>query len=713
MGAAVQASVVHGGVHVHPSPDSIVPRQLPAAPDTFVGRLDELAALDQALDAMTGSSTAEVGSTGAAGATVMVSAIGGAGGIGKTWLAVRWANRRVDRFPDGQLFVDLHGFSPAGEPITPGMAMRGFLNALGVEAERIPEHLDAQAALYRSLIAGKRMLVMLDNAATASQVIPLLPGTPSCTVLVTSRSKLDALIDRYGARHLQLATLAQDEALGLLAGRLGPERVAAEPEATEELISLCGRYPLALSIMARHAHTRPAIPLHEFAAELRVLGLDMLDNDTDPAASLPTVLSWSLRGLTLEQWQVFTLLGIAPGPDITIPAATSLAGVSMAHARKMLQALEDASLLERHPNGRYAMHDLIRGYAATASDSTVEHEREAALRRVVDFYLHAAHGAHGLLDPHAPLVELDPPAPGVRSTVPADVRAALAWLDTEHAHLLAAQHIAAAHGWHRIVWCLAWTLDTFHTRRGYRHDKLATWQAALDAATHLPDPTFRSRAHRFIGDAHSRLGQHEEATRHLRQALVLAEEHDDHAEQAHTHRQLAIVVARQPDYRTALHHAEQALALYRACGLAVWEALELNAVGWYTARLGNYDIAHAQCQAALALHRHHHNVDGEAHTLGSLGWIDSQTGHHQRAINYYRQAVALFLDQGDIGSAVDILGDLGHPHVSLGQTDDARTVWSEARDVYRRLGRETDAQRLQRQLDALDRGSSVTRSPLR
>jgi hypothetical protein len=222
--------------------------------------------------------------------TVVISAIGGAGGIGKTWLALTWAHRNLHRFPDGQLFVDLHGFSPTGRPTDPADALRGFLNALGQDADHLPTDLDAAASLYRSLVAGKQILVVLDNAATADQVIPLLPGSPTCTVLVTGRTTLSSLIDRHGARHLSLGVLSTGEARSLLATRIGDQRINAEPGLTDDLIGLCGHHPLALAITARHATTHPTIPLAEHAAELRDLGLAVLDHHKHPPARQPAGL---------------------------------------------------------------------------------------------------------------------------------------------------------------------------------------------------------------------------------------------------------------------------------------------------------------------------------------------------------------------------------------------------------------------------------------
>ncbi|MFI5590042.1 ATP-binding protein [Amycolatopsis sp. NPDC051758] len=717
-GAAV--GVVHGNLNLHPPPPRpapVIPRQLPAAPGLFTGRTTELARLDRALThaaAPRGPGTDTQEPTTAApatrpagagqGATVLVSAIGGAGGIGKTWLALAWAHRHLERFPDGQLFVDLHGFSPTGEPVQPATAVRGFLDALEVDPNRIPTDLDAQAALYRSLVAGRRMLIVLDNAATSDQVAPLLPGSPSCTVLVTSRHRLDSLIDRHGARHLPLDVLSPEEARGLLAARLGADRVAAEPEAVDELIRLCGGHPLALSITARTAGTRQDIALAEAAAELRDLGLEALDHDTDPAASLPTVLSWSLRYLTDTQRTVFALLGIAPGPDTTPPATAALAGLPDRLARRTLSGLENASMLERRPGGRYAMHDLVRRYATDTADTTLPEEvREAALTRVGDFHLHTAHTADRLLWPHRVLVRPEPPAPGVHPHPLPDTAAALAWLDAEHSTLLATQLTAATLRHHHTVWHLAWNLTTFHHRRGHRHDEVTTWQAALHAADHLLDPATRSRTHRHLGGAFSRLGLHEQATTHLEQALDLALRHHDPTEQAHTHRILAFAWGQRGDDRQALEHAHHSLARFRALDLPVWEADALNQVGWYAARLGQFDTAREHCQAALTLHRHHHDPDGEATTLDSLGYVAHHTGDHHQALDHYHHSLTLYRGLGDAYQVADTLDSLGHSHVALGRHEQARTVWREALELYRDQGRDADAERVQHQLDELGR----------
>ncbi|TWP54328.1 tetratricopeptide repeat protein [Lentzea tibetensis] len=669
----------------------VVARQLPAAPPHFTGRDTDLAALTATLD------------TARQGRMVVISAIAGAGGIGKTWLAVHWAHKQRVQFPDGQLFVDLRGFSPDSEPMAPTVVVRGFLDALGVEPGRIPVEPQAQAGLFRSLVADKRMLIVLDNAAHAEQVMPLLPGGDACTVVVTSRRTLTGLVTRHGAHHLTLDTLSSDEARTLLTQRLGTARVTAEPEAVAQLVDLCGGFPLALGIIAGRALTHPRAPLAVFAAELRDLGLGALEDD-DPATDLPTVLSWSYRALTTEQQVVFGLLGIAPGPDISLPAAASLTGLPPALIGKVLRGLEEASLLGRDAHGRYTMHDLIRRYATdhSAHDLTGG-QRDAALRRVTDFYLHTAFAADRLLDPHRQSIELAPPCQDYHPRLLADQDAATAWLTAEHPNLLAAQRLAVEQGMHTAVWQLAWALDTFHNRQGQPHNRRAMWRAGLAAAEFLGDATTCVLAHRLLGGISLYTGQHDEAVENLTRALELAEHIDDRLAQAHTHHVIARVWEEQEQDQRALHHAVRALHLFQGLDQPVWHAIALNAVGWMQARQGDYEPARAHCEAALDVartHRLHHEV--EAATLDSLGYIAHQTGHHTTALSHYEHALTLYRDLSETYYAADTLNHLGDIHHALDLHDQARSAWQEALELYRAQQRADEADRVQQQLDALD-----------
>jgi DNA-binding SARP family transcriptional activator/tetratricopeptide (TPR) repeat protein len=674
-------------VHLDAGERMVPPRQLPAAPRSFVGRAVELANLSVAL-----------GNAANHGGTVEIS--GEIGGIGKTWLALQWAHQHADRFPDGQLFVDLRGFGP-GPPMAPDVAVRGFLDAFGVDPAQIPVDLHAQAARYRRLVAGKRMLIILDNAADATQVTPLLPGNSMCTVLVTSRRRSPGLRTGRCGAHLDLDAMGTSEARELLAVRLGADRIAAEPEVVDELLTYCGGHPMALSIVAGRA--RPDAALATLAAELHELSPRTSDADGSSAA-LPRVLSWSYDALTSEDARVAGLLGIAPGADISLPAAAGIAGLPLTEAQAVLRRLERASLLGQDATGRYRMHDIVRQYAAERvhRDAT-EADREAALRRIISFYVHTSHAAGRLLEPHRRPIRLDPPPASFQPPQLPDAAAAMEWFDAEHSCLLATQQAAVARGWHQAVWHLTWTLDSFHTRRGHRHDQLAAWQVGLSAAEHLVDPISQARAHRSLGHALAQLGRHGEALEHLHRALSLADYTYDLAAQAHTHYSLARAWCQRGDDRQALEHARQGLHLYRVLDAPVWEAETLNLVGLCAARLGDFDQARDSCEAALRLNRSYDNRDGEAAALDSLGYIEHHTGAHTRAVACYQQALVLYRDLSSTYLVADTLGGLAQPLVALEQCDDARVVLAEALDLYRAQQRTADAERVERQLNALGR----------
>ncbi|NUS16829.1 MAG: helix-turn-helix domain-containing protein, partial [Streptomyces sp.] len=383
-----------------PSAPSPVPRQLPAAPALFTGRERELALLDAALEEQP-----------ADGGTL---AVGGMGGIGKTWLALHWAHERLDRFPDGQLYADLRGFDPGGRPLDPAAVRRGFLEALGVDPAALPAGQEAQEALYRTLTRGRRMLLLLDNARDSAQLVPLLPGGTACTVLATSRRQLTELIAAHGARPVSLGVLPGHEARRLLARHLGPGRPSREPGAAATLVACCGGLPLALGIVAAYAATHQDLSLAELAAELgdSARRLDALDAG-EPRADLRAVLSWSGRALSPAAARALALLGIAPGPDIAPEAAASLLGLPLEPARALLRELDHAHLVQRYAPERYRMHDLLRLHAAEqARDHHSAAERQAALRRVVDHYTAAARTAARSLAPHHQPPQPDTPAAG-------------------------------------------------------------------------------------------------------------------------------------------------------------------------------------------------------------------------------------------------------------------------------------------------------------
>ncbi|MET1075713.1 MAG: BTAD domain-containing putative transcriptional regulator [Umezawaea sp.] len=658
-----------------------VPRQLPARPRLFTGRTRELARLDAVLGQD----------------TVVISAIGGMGGMGKTWLALHWAHRHLDRFPDGQLHVDLRGFDPGGKRLSAATAVRGFLDALGVPPAAVPLDVDAQVGLYRSLVADKRVLVFLDNAADSAQVAPLLPGSPTCTALITSRGRLSGLVAAHGARSLDLDRLPDREAHQLLALHLGEDRLTAEPGVAAELLARCAGLPLAISILAARASTHPTFALSVLADELRDHTglLDALDTGDD-MMSLRTVFSWSYQALSAEAATAFGALGLVPGPDIGLPAAASLTALPATRVRTCLRELEQAHLVDQHAPGRYRMHDLVRLYAAERAD----HDTSAA-RRLVDFHVHTAFAAERLLDPLREPIPIGIPADGCTPLAFDDGATAMAWLTAEFPNLLAVQGLAAEHGWHTPVWHLAWALDTFFRRGGNYRDAVAVWQTAVASADLLGDSAAQTLTRRRLGNACAATGLHSEALRHLQHALAVSEQTDDVPGQAHAHHLLAGLWEEQGDDRRALDHATPALHLFQALGMPVWEAWAHTQVGWHQAQLGQYQQARAHCESALALARRHHDRELEATTLDGMGYIAHHTGHRTLALDHYQRALTLLRDLDHGYHEADTLERLGHTHHALGHHDLAGTTWQQAFALFQAQHRPDDADRVRRQLDAV------------
>jgi DNA-binding SARP family transcriptional activator len=667
-------------------PPTPVPRQLPAPPRLFTGRSRELDLLTAALD-----------TPDRPGATMVISAIRGVGGIGKTWLALHWAHQHLDRFPDGQLHVNLRGFEPSGKPMQANVAVRGFLDALGVSPTAIPVHEDAQVGLYRSLVADRKLLIMLDNAHDTEQVTALLPGSAACTVLITSRRRLTGLVAAHGARSLDLDVLPSAEARDLLALRLGARRLAAEPGPLAELLDGCAGLPLALSIVAAHATGHPDFPLALLADDLRdhTNRLTILDGG-DPVTSVRAVLSWSYHALDADAATVFELLGLAPGPDISTAAAARLTALPDTRIRAILHDLEMASLVQQHSPGRYRMHDLVRLYAAGQAqrrDADVAHT--GALARLVDFYLHTAFSAEQLLQPLLPPIHLDEPAAGSRPCVLDDQPTALAWFTAEYPNLLAAQRLAADRGWATSVWRLAWIMTTFLYRQGCFAAALTAWRAGEAAADQLDDPAIRIGSHQLVGAILAELGQYDAALRHL----SLAEQGGDLPGQAYTHHSLGWLWSLRGDNRRALWHAGLALRRYRSIGIPAGETRELTVIGWYLALLGDYRRARIQCAEALESARRHRYVEDEGLVLGIMGYLAHHTGEHSSAVDHLKQAGALLHEVGNTYYEATVQDQLGQTYEALGDTESARNAWQQALGLYRTQHRTGDAERVRRLLD--------------
>jgi tetratricopeptide (TPR) repeat protein len=654
-----------------------VPSQLPAGVASFTGRERQLRRLDGLLaDPTNGRSRA-----------VVISAVSGTAGVGKTALAVHFAHRVRHRFPDGQLYVNLRGFDPSGSVMSAAEAVRGFLDAFGIPADHIPSSLHAQAALYRSLLADRRVLVLLDNARDADQVRPLLPGSPGCMVIVTSRNQLTSLVATDGAHPIALDLLSSSEARAMLARRLGPDRVTAEPEAVNEIITLCAQLPLAIAIVAARASMNPHFPLTALADQLHAAGgsLDALSGD-DPSSDVRTAFSWSYRELSPAAAQLFRLLGLHSGPEITAPAAASLAGVPTSEVLRHLAELVRAQMITVRGPGRYLRHDLLRSYATELVHTRdTEESRRAALHRVLDYWVHAAYAADRLLDPHREQIALEPPRPGVARHAPADPEQALAWLTDEHHLLLWAVEAASAAGFDTHTWQLAWAMTTFLERRGHWHDLAVVQSAALRAGERLDDPRVRAHAHRRLGHFRIWLG-HDDAETHLRQALDLYRGLGDQSGQARVQLNLALVCERRGQYRAALGHAERAAELFRDAGARSGQADAYNAIGWYHAHIGNPREALAHCEEGLRLYQAVGDDKGESHAWDSLGYIYCLRGLRQEAIRCYRRALDLRRKVGYRYFEARVLDRLGDVQRDVGEVDSARVAWQEALAILESFG---------------------------
>jgi DNA-binding SARP family transcriptional activator/tetratricopeptide (TPR) repeat protein len=682
----------------------VTPRQLPTDVVSFAGREGYLRRLDALLPAADDVRPE----------TVVISAVSGTAGVGKTALAVHWAHRVKDRFPDGQLYVNLRGFDPGGSPMDPAEAVRGFLDALQVPAARIPTGTPEQAALYRSLLTGRRILIVLDNARDAEQVRPLLPRSPGCLAVVTSRSRLHRLMAADAAHALTLDLLTADEARQLLARRLGAGRMAAEPDAVEDIVAGCALLPLALAVVAAHAATRPHFPLATLADELREnrTRLDVLDAG-DTATDVRAVFSWSYRALSPAAARLFRLLGLLSATDIGLAAAASLAGLPVDRTRPLLAELTAAHLLTEPAAARYTFHDLLRAYAheLVCTDDPPA-DRDAAVRRLLDHYLHTGHRAALLLHSFRAPIPLAPLEPGTTPEDLSDHDDALAWFTVERPVVLAAIRQAAEAGFDVHTWQLAWTLTSFLQRQGHWDDQVTAQCTAMAAARRLGDRSAQTHAHRSLARIYARQGRFDEAHEHLEQALELLVELGDVLGQAHAHHNRSLVFGQQGDYRQALVAARQGQAFYEQVGNPSGKALALNEVGWFLTLLGEPGKALACCEQALALHRGLGNQAQQADCLSNLGYINHVLGNFAEAVRCDESALALYrATGGDRYYEGRVLTHLGETYHAQGKLDAARTTWEQALDILDGLG-DPDAEQVLTRLKGLT-GQGPADSPLR
>ncbi|GIM91096.1 AfsR/SARP family transcriptional regulator [Paractinoplanes toevensis] len=631
-------------------PQPAGPAQLPAGVAGFTGRRAELDALDRA------------------GA---VCVIHGTAGVGKTSLAVHWGHSARDRFPDGQLYVNLRGFD-AG-PLSPGVALRGFLDALGVPPARIPAQLDDRSALYRSLLADRTMLVVLDNARSAEQVRPLLPGGDGCVVLVTSRDPLTGLVTTSQARSLRLGLLAPAESHRFLVRRLGAGRVAGEPAAIARLIERAAGLPLALSLAAARAAADPALPLTRLASELLSAG------DDDPATDLRELFAASLRTLSAPAARLFRLLGLHPVPDVSPATASSLAGLP---AAALIAELRRASLIE----GDLTLHDLLFAYATDLMNAAPAEERESGRRRMISHYVHTAARADLLLDPARAPVPLPPPADGIVAEPLANAEQAMAWFRRRHQPLLAMLGEATTAGLPDAVIALAYHLTTYLQRQGHWHDQITAQRSALAAAGRPNDEQARGKALRAIARAEIQIGAYDDAHRHLDRAIALFRRVADRRGQANCHLDLSWLLEIRDRLEPARAEAARALDLARDLDIYPYA---LNCLGWYESLLGETEAALGHCTEAVARFTAAGDRRGVAETLDSLGYIHARSGRPDDAIRDYRRALDIYRELGDRHGQGETLDRLGDAHEAAGRRHRAREAWTQAAATLAEIGHPT------------------------
>ncbi|TDC12563.1 tetratricopeptide repeat protein [Streptomyces sp. 8K308] len=645
-----------------------VPAQLPLDVRNFVGRDAELAELDGLL----------------ATASAAVAAVSGTAGVGKTALVVHWGHRGRERFPDGQLYVDLHGYGP-DQPVAPQDALAGFLRALGQEGTALPQGLAERAARFRTLVAGRRMLIVLDNAHAVEQVRPLLPGAPSCFTLVTSRDTLAGLVVRDGAHRVRVARLPATDAHHLLRELLGP-RVEAEPEAAEALVEQCVRLPLALRIVAELIRSRPALSLTELAGELaeRQGALDLLHIEGDPHTAVRSVFSWSYQRLDPAAARVFRLLGLHPGHDTDTHAVAALAGHTLRETRRCLDTLLRAHLVDQTGDGRHRQHDLLRDYAAELAESTdTAAERASALGRLRDHYLYAASAAMDVFAPndyaHRPKVS---PPDGPSPSFPGHDQARR-WLDAERANLLE----VTRHGDPAFVTRLSETVHLYLRVGGYFDEAVALHGRALRAARAAGDEFAEANARRVLGTMMNLWGDDpEEVVGHFRQALAVYERAGDRSLQASVLNGLAGVALRRGELPDALRQYELALELNGTEGnWRVRCALLVN-MGRTLRTLGRLDEARRRLESVLELCESHGDKSVEANTHCVLADVHTRLGDEATAFEHAHRSMALARETGYRQIEALCLNKLGTLHRNRGELAEALRLHGEALALARAVG---------------------------
>jgi tetratricopeptide (TPR) repeat protein len=651
-----------------------VPRQLPAAVRNFVGRAEELAALTRFME-----------ESDRHGGQAMTVAITGTAGVGKTALAVHWAHRVRERFPDGDLYVDLHGYGP-GVPVTAEQALDVMLRSLGLLAETIPVGVEARATAYRSHLTRRQVLVVLDNAADAEQVRPLLPGSAGCVTVVTSRSRLTGLVAGDGAHPVSMNHLTEAEAVGLLRHIIGDSRVDNEPAAALDIARHCALLPLALRIAAEQTAARVQVALAEVAGDLadEQQRLNRLDTD-DPSTAVRVVFSSSYRALPADPARVFRLLGLHPGPDISIEAAATLIDSTPAEARRVLDRLTGLHLLEETTHGRYHFHDLLRLYAGEAAhDEETNHDLRAAERRILGWYLHAFHDAGMILYPGSP--NLLKPIAGLTYWPPSFSTAdqAIEWSERDLVNSLAATRRAAESGHHDLAWRIPVMSYCIFYMRKYWDDGIIALKVGLSSARSIQDHNGEAYILVCLGSTHHDLRQFDDALDCFHHALRLFRDTGDRWGEGIALFGLGGTYRGLREFENATDCCRQCLSIFRETGDPLAESLVLIQLGYATGGLCQFNEAIEYFQAAVTI--------SEAPSKRIHGWTQHGLsyahrglGQYLKAIEHSEQALVLFEETHDPWGQGETLYGLGRAQHNSGQHDAAHHSLTRALAIFEDL----------------------------
>ncbi|MFD3589340.1 BTAD domain-containing putative transcriptional regulator [Streptomyces sp. NPDC058683] len=652
------------------------PAELPHDVAGFTGRADELARLHALLTPEQSPQSTN---------TVVISAIGGAAGIGKTALAVHWAHQVRDRFPDGQLYVNLHGFDQDREPLKAGEALELLLRSLGLAASEIPSNDESQARVYRTLLAGRRLLVLLDNAASAEQVRPLLPGSPSCCVVVTSRNRLGDLVARDGAHALPLDLLLPAEARALLGEALGADRLSAEPLAADELIRLCDGLPLALRVAAARPAGDPSLRLADLVTELAEGNrLEALEPDGDDNSPLRSAFSGSYRVLAPAARRLFRLLGLFPGPELTAACAAVLLDAPLQQTRRLLGVLAAAHLIEPVTVGRYRFHDLLREYALErARVEETAADRDAALRRLLIWYLNAVRAISGtVLFPELPSdLRAQDGRPGTPSAADAEQ-----WLEAERANLLAVVNHACRHGPRHVAWHLTDALYGYFWVYLPRATWQATAQTVLETAEAGSDLYGQAAMHHSLGQVQWDRGHARQAMDHHARALDISRELGWATGEAAALVGRGLVEWSMPRLDRAHGHLSTGVRISREAGSLHIEGLGLVGLGMACRDLGRLRDAADHLEQVIR-RKEEIGWHDTSPALQNLGWVYWELGRFAEGLDVLGLEVTAAESAGYLNARAMMLDAVAKISLELGRHDEALVVAERAFAKVKNTGR--------------------------